>query len=68
MTKIEISGESEKRIAAAMVFVDKFNSAFKKAPTNFDVNLGREDREAIARGETPEKRGKGGAKRQRKYY
>lgn len=66
-TRIEISGESEARIRACMVFVDKFKAAFKKAPSNFDVALGREDREAIARGEEPERK-RGGEKRRRKFY
>jgi len=49
-----------------MVFVTKFKAAHKKAPTNFDVSLNREDREAIARGEEPQKHR--GDKRQRKFY
>jgi hypothetical protein len=51
-----------------MVFVDKFKAAFKKAPSNFDVSLGREDREALARGEEPAKKRGGGDKRQRRFY
>ena len=61
-----IEGESDKRINAAMVFVEKFRVAYGKNPERFDPNAVRQKREGGREGEGGEDGGR--KKRNRKFY